>query len=277
MNICLFRVVCFQCGHRIPILFFCLFLFFPSNALSNQVKSDIQRTLFVSGAALSSNALYFYGGFRQKIGGHLDESGWIFHGQYGHGLYFYDNKTIQPDPIEAAFAILDAGVGYEFRASDRSLTLLAGFHGERHVLSAFDPGNSVQGDATGFAGQVDFWWKPKPDVLVTAFGSATNVYSGFYARLFTGWRADWLGGAFTGPELAVTGNRTYWEARLGMQVNGLKLAGWGASVSAGVALNQDSRSSLYSGLTLWKRYDLIGALNSCTSKSAYVCLSSILP
>ena len=235
------------------ILFFITFLLQKPAFAVDEIR---QRSLMFAGVEISSNSQYFHTGIRQSLAGHIENTGWIFDVSYGLGTYHYKNTNAPGGKIEASFAILDAAFGYHYRWDKGGISVLAGVHGEDHILSAFDPGNVVQGEKFGVSGKLDIWAKPTPDILITAYGSVTNVYGGYYGRLYIGHRIPQLWNAFVGPELAILGNQTYMETRFGIQANSIPLGEFGITISAGISQNQDSRHSLYGSLNMWRQFDL---------------------
>ncbi len=205
-----------------------------------------------SGVEVSSNSQYFYTGVRQNLSGYIDQSGWIYGISYGKGKYHYSNSTVPGGRVDATFKILDAAIGYQHRRETGALAVLIGLHGEEHLLSAFDPGNQVQGESYGISGQIDLWMKPKPNLFITLYGSANSVFGGYYGRVFAGYKVPLLGNAFLGPELALMGNKTYWETRLGVQIHSLQIRRWGLSASLGMSRNLDGNSSAYGSLAIWR-------------------------
>ncbi|MBZ0216611.1 MAG: cellulose biosynthesis protein BcsS [Fimbriimonadaceae bacterium] len=194
---------------------------------------------------MSSNSQFFYSGIRHSFSGNFENSGWIFGTMQGAGAYRYRNTAVPDGSVRATFTVVEAAFGYQHRWDRGGIAVLAGFHDEYHGLSADDPGNQVQGEASGPSLLIDIWSKPNADTLITAYASATSVFGGYYGRVFAGRRVSWLRDGFLGPEWSLMGNDTYWEMRMGGQLNSVTIGPWGLSAALGMSHNQDSKNSLY--------------------------------
>lgn len=242
----------------ISTIYWCIFSLstvFDTGYVKASSDLAVERSLIFSGVDVSSNSGFFYAGVRHNFSNSFDDSGWIFGSLQGAGVYRYKNTSLADGHIVAAFTVVDTAVGYQHRWETGAVAILAGFHQENHSLSVVDPGNHVQGAAAGPSILIDMWAKPDANILMTAYVSATSVYGSYYSRLFAGRRVSWLWNGFLGPELALMGNDTYWEVRLGAQLNSVNVGPWGLSASFGTSQNQDNNSSLYGSLSLWRKLD----------------------
>lgn len=217
------------------------------------LAGEATRWLVFSGASVAETSLYFYTGARASLAGDIDASGFLIAGASATGLYRYAAPLAPGGVIEGRFSLYQFTAGYGHVAHDHGLTLLAGVRLTEHRLSAADPGNPVQGRKLGAVAAVDAWAKPWPDILVTASATAAQPFGNYWLRGSVGHRLPWSDATFAGIEVALAGDRTYREARLGIGVSGVRLGAARIDAAAGMTRSRE-RTGSYGWLGVWGKF-----------------------
>jgi opacity protein-like surface antigen len=134
--------------------------------------------------------------------------------------------------ITGTYAFGDVLAGYGFEGDNYSINLLAGVNAVNHMLSRFDPTNSVQGTEAGFKVYGSAYVNPTARTMYfgeadfsTAFETVSTAHKFGY---------DFFGTQiFIGPEASYYRDERSDEWRVGAHVSGIKLGALQLDVSAG--------------------------------------------
>ena len=224
-------------------------LSFLSDAQAVDKSGD--RWLFFSGASIADHNHFFYSGGRYHLSGDADNGGWILEAYAGTGRYSYLTQNVAGGSVDASFSVFEGAIGYGHRWEQGRIIGFVGIHNENHVLAPFDLGNRNHGDETGISGKLDLWVKPTENILLTVYASTTNVFSGYHANAFAGYRIFSNHDFYVGPEIAIGGNNSYQTSHFGIRASGIPLFGFFIAVAGGISQDPDTGSGTYGSFSLW--------------------------
>lgn len=202
-----------------------------------------------SGVDVTGNSASTYLGGGTSFGKGLWTPGWRGRAVGGIGRYNYDSGNTLHDGRHSFIAGL---LGYQMQHGRLTLKLFAGAEYQEHVIVPFDPGNAVQGDASGVRLQAESWLALSPRSFVSidaAYGSAFDEYWGL-ARYGYRFRPKLTFGVEGGP----FGNREYDGGRGGAFLQ-LQLRQMQLTVSGGMTGDYlESKGSGYLALNIYRNF-----------------------
>lgn len=233
------------------VLFFVL-INFTYSALAEDESE--QRWLVFSGGSIATENQFFYSGGRFHAAGDTAGGGLILEALAGSGQYIYSTANVPGGLVSGRFSVVELSAGWGHRWDNGRVIGFVGVNYEDHELSPVDPGNTNQGEEWGIIAKIDLWVKPVDRVMVTAYGSVTSVFSGYYAQLFAGYRVHQDHDIYIGPETSVAGNNSYQEFKVGGRISGFSILKLSFAVSAGFAYSDDATESAYAALSSWRAF-----------------------
>jgi len=194
------------------------------------------------------SSLYVNSGFKRALGASLDEDGFFLMGTMGtgrRGERLVDEwGRYKVDHLDSDASLL---AGYQWKTERAVLSVYLGFEGrynQAQVGGAFIAEPSWQ---AGLRAMAEVWAHPTEATLATATLIVGTAPLHLWARHSYGWQV-W-DGAYTGPELVVSLEEEYREARVGAHLTGFKLGAFTVNVSGGLLLRDRHQPSGYVGLT----------------------------
>jgi opacity protein-like surface antigen len=140
----------------------------------------------------------------------------------GGGRYKYRTSEV---PVRGTFVFGDILAGYGFEGDNYSINLLAGLNAVNHMLSPFDPANTVQGTEAGFKVFGSAYVNPTPRTLIYAEADYSTAFETFSTKHKLGYDFFGAGQIFIGPEASYFRDERSDEWRVGAHVSGIKLGG----------------------------------------------------
>jgi len=109
----------------------------------------------------------------------------------GYGAYRYrkaiDGQHVQ---VNGAASFADLLAGYQMGLGAMTLKAYAGATFDGHALEPFDPGNPVNGRATGAKGVVEAWFNLTPAAWAQVDAAYGTAHSAYFSRLRLGYRLN---------------------------------------------------------------------------------------
>jgi outer membrane immunogenic protein len=175
--------------------------------------------------------------------GDLDTSGprvWIFGGS---GLYKYSGGGTD---FKGTFSTGDILAGYAFEGDNYSMNLLEGFSAANHMITPFDPDNSVQGTAGGIKVRGDLLVNPTPQTLTYGEAEYSTAFRTFYLSSKIGYDISNGKQIFVGPQAAFLGDERSTQWRVGAHITGLQIQKVQIDLAGGFLRDTVTGDSLYS-------------------------------
>jgi hypothetical protein len=219
---------------------------FPLLALESE-QPPPATFLFSSGIDLWRLGGSAYGAAQWSPGG-VDREGLTFKLLTSKGLYRYRSGGVD---VTGAHTIISAMPGWKFRKAGIDVTLYAGVDWQSHRFAPDDLGNPARGSRVGLRAAADVWLEPAKDWMVAGSVSASTVARSYWLRAATGWRL--MDRWWTGPEIQVSGEERYRQARAGVHVSGLRAGMFEWSAGGGVASDSERRTGGYGWLGMLVR------------------------
>lgn len=212
---------------------------------------DQHWVLFASADAGSS--VFLSGGSKQSLVGPLDRPGFLSLETSGFG---YTRETMRLGslriPVDRYTYQSSVLGGYQFMSGPLYVAAYVGPELQTQQVAYSGTFARFSQPRLGVRGQVEIWYNPTPDTLLTTTVVASSASASLWARGAAGIRL-W-GKAFIGPEATVYTTPTYRETRWGMHLTGPAIGIVNLRVSAGVMTDDGRRSvSPYFGLSAWMR------------------------
>ena len=182
-----------------------------------------------------------YSGFTRPLNGKLYETGFFLRSTGGGGIYRYDRTKIPRERITGVASFSDITVGWQSIDGPLAYSLALGLNVSSHTLSAYDPGNRVQGARIGLKAEATLHYRFADLWAVSGHAS--------YAAAFTSWSARLalmhsFSYADLGFEAAGLGNRGSRTLQLG-PVAEKSLGRLFLRASGGLSLSGSGRPSPY--------------------------------
>lgn len=221
---------------------------YPSRLMALESEQQPPPTfLFSSGFDLWNQGGSAYGAAQWSPGG-IDREGLTFKLLLSEGIYRYRSGGVD---VTGAHTIVSAMPGWKFRNTGFDVTIYAGIDWQSHRFAPDDLGNPARGSRTGLRMAADVWLEPATNWVVAGSVSASTVARSYWLRVATGWRhADrW----WTGPEIQVSGEERYRQARGGLHVSGVRAGMFEWSAGVGLASDSERRTGGYGWLAMLVR------------------------
>jgi outer membrane immunogenic protein len=178
------------------------------------------RMMGFAGVDIAKRSYAAWTGALVALSGDLETSGprMLIVGQ--GSTYSYGSNGGSIRGIETGGTVL---LGRGIEGDNYSVNVLLGGNAANHMLSAFDPTNSVRGTAFGVKARADAWVNPTPRTMAygeAEYSTAFRTY-GAGAKLGVDVTADRQ--VFVGPAVAAYGDRHSRQWRVGAHVTQLKI------------------------------------------------------
>lgn len=203
--------------------------------------------LLFGGVDVWRNGGFAYGGFVRAPQG-LDQSGFALKALLGTGRYAYFSGTAEITGRNFMAALMP---GWHVKLGASEIKVFAGPEIQQHRLKPCDPANPAHGARLGWRTEVDYWSEPLPNLMLNGSGAVTTINGGFWARAALGWRL--FDAAWVGPEIAVFGDASYRQFRIGAHVTSFKTGPLEWSTGLGFVEDTDHRAGAYGRIGLLAR------------------------
>ncbi|ODA67168.1 hypothetical protein A7A08_01914 [Methyloligella halotolerans] len=225
-------------------------IFAPWSARAESETTEREPTQETfTGVDISGNAASTYLGAGTAFGKSLWRPGWRARVVGGLGRYDYESGATLYD---GRHGFVTGLLGYQMQRGRMTVKLFAGGEYQEQLISPYDPGNSVQGDASGVRLQAETWFDVSPRSFVSvdaSYGSAFDEYWGL-ARYGYRYTPKLTLGLEGGP----LGNREYDGGRGGAFVR-LEVLKTQLTLSGGVTGDYlESRGSGYVALNVYRNF-----------------------
>ena len=168
----------------------------------------------------------------------------------GGGRYKYDTSDA---PVRGTYAFGDVLAGYGFEGDSYSINLMAGVNAVNHMLSRFDPDNSVQGTEAGLKVYANMYLSPTQRTFLFSEVDYSTAFDTFSASQRFGY--DLFGNEiFVGPEASYFRDERSDDWRVGAHISGIKLGTLQVDLSAGYSDNSLLGSGAYGRLEASHRF-----------------------
>jgi hypothetical protein len=216
----------------------------------NDDKSNPGSVLFFSGLDLARQSFGAHAGGLISLSQDLDTSGPRVMILGATGRYRYKTDDV---PVTGTYALGDVLAGYAFEGDNYSINLLGGLSASNHMLSRFDPDNSVQGTEAGLKVFGSAYVNPTTRTLVYGEADYSTAFQTFSTSLKAGY--DFLGSEiFIGPEASYFRDERSDNWRVGAHASGVKLGTLQLDVSAGYSEDSIIGSGAYGRLAATRRF-----------------------
>lgn len=207
--------------------------------------------MLFSGVDIWRDGRFTHGGLVFSPGG-LHREGLVFKLMSNGGLYRFKSGTFNMDVIGQEVGGV-ALAGWRFVRERTTFVAMAGIGYQHHRLLPDDPSAGLRGSRTGLAAAFEVWHEPRPNFVLMADGSFSDIGPSYSARLGLGWRL--LDRFYLGPEkqILASGN-THQQMRIGAHLTGLRLGGAHWSLGMGWSSGNDMRHGLYGRLGVFNQY-----------------------
>jgi len=220
----------------------------PSRLMALESNQPLPATfLFSSGFDLWNQGGSAYGAAQWSPGG-VDREGLTFKLLMSEGIYRYRSGGVD---VTGAHTMVSAMPGWKFRNTGFDVTLYAGIDWQTHRFVPDDLGNPARGSRTGLRAAADVWLEPAKDWMVAGSVSASTVARSYWLRAATGWRV--MDRWWAGPEIQVSGEERYRQARAGLHATALRVGMVEWSAGAGIASDSSRRTGGYGWLAMLLR------------------------
>ncbi len=162
----------------------------------------------------------------------LDTSGLRVYIYGESGIYKYLDEGTQ---FRGTYSSGDILAGYGFEGDNYSVNLLLGLNASNHMVSPFDPENSVQGTAGGVKVHADAHANPTPQTMTYGEAEYSTAFRTYYTAGKVGFDVTSGKEIFVGPEVGAFGDAHSNQWRVGGHVSNLKFGKVQVDVSAGYA------------------------------------------
>lgn len=212
---------------------------------------DQHWVLFASADA--GNSVFLSGGSKQSLIGPLDRPGFLALESSGFG---YTRETLRLGslriPVDRYTYQSSVLGGYQHMFGPLYVAAYAGPELRTEQLAYAGSFARFSQPRLGVRGQIEVWYNPTPDTLLTTTVVASSASSSIWARVATGIKVwDKI---FVGPEATVYTTPTYRESRWGVHLTGPTIGILNLRISGGVMTDDGRRSaSPYMGLSAWMR------------------------
>ena len=209
-----------------------------------------------TGFAATKNSFYLYSGATFAPFDTLAGTGFRLRAGGGYGGYYYDGSLniggqIRPVRFSGGTYALEALLGYQFRAGNWTGKLFAGIDHQEHILTPYDPQNTVTGSETGVKAISENWINLGPGAWASLDGFYSTSFNSYDLRFKTGRN---LTGPFDiGFEIGAFGNKTLGAGRAGF-VARYKADLIEISITGGIAGDYDRPSNPYGNITALRKF-----------------------
>lgn len=155
----------------------------------------------------------------------------------------YDYKATSGRTITASKTQLTGLVGYEWTWNNARVGLFAGPTLGNTSLSPGDPARRDTGVDVGAKFVAQAWWQPTAKTMASAYASYSTLQDSYYLHAKAGYAV--FRDIYAGPEVALLGDDTSSQWRLGAHLTGLKLGAVQMSVAGGYLKDQNGKAGTY--------------------------------
>ena len=205
------------------------------------------------GSVDAGSSVFVSGGSKQALVGPLDRQGFLVMESTGIGL---TRETVRLGDLRIpAQRLTHQGAvlaGYQHMFGPLYVAAYLGPELQHEQIAYRGEFSRFSKPRLGVRGQLEIWWHPTADTLLTTVVVAGSTRESSYARASAGMRL--FAQTFVGPEITVYSTPTYRETRYGLHVTGPKLGIVNLRLSGGV-MTDDGRRNVtpYMGVTAWMR------------------------
>jgi len=209
-------------------------------------RDDWIVAIDASGTASSNHADFAYAAATIALGGTLQQSGFRLKLEGLGGSYGYaqsPGETAQGKQYEGG-----ALFGYRQVWNNATIAYYVGANVRENTIPATDPANTALGTRVGFKTAIDAYANPTSLTMLSAYGSYSTAYDGYYARFRAGYSVFGIG--YLGPEAAFLGDDFYGQTRVGAHFSGVRVGALQFGVSGGYARDRAYKDGYYGTLEL---------------------------
>lgn len=213
----------------------------------------IDQRWVLFGSADVGGSTFLSGGSKQALTGPLDRAGFLALETTGIGL---TRETIRLGDLRVPIqrfvhqgAVLG---GYQHMFGPLYVAAYAGPEASHEQIAYEGRFARFAQPRLGVRGQLEIWWNPTPDTLLTTTVVAGSARNSIWARASAGIRL--FDKTFVGPEVTVYTTPTYRETRIGLHLTGPRIGIVNLRLSGGVMTDEGRKpNAAYGGLSAWIR------------------------
>lgn len=155
----------------------------------------------------------------------------------------YDYKAASGRTTTASKTQLTGLVGYEWTWTNARFGLFAGPTLGNTSVSPADPARRDTGVELGAKIVAQAWWQPTARTMASGYASYSTLADAYYLHAKAGYAV--FGNVYVGPEVALLGDDTSSQWRLGAHFTGLQLGPVQMSVAGGYLKDQSGKAGTY--------------------------------